>query len=127
MRADKSSFRSSLLQAAARPVSTGLSFLARITFLRNTTLYQKHKNPPTTTTTMAGNSNSTTEIPFRAADGVSRFFLFEALRTGCEEIGSASAQLESARDKAEKMLVKDSTVEFDSLLQEVCFDLYVSR
>ncbi|KAH0022762.1 hypothetical protein KCU78_g5666, partial [Aureobasidium melanogenum] len=68
---------------------------------------------------MAGNSNSTTEIPFRAADGVSRFFLFEALRTGCEEIGSATEQLESARDKAEKMLVKDSTVEFDSLLQEI--------
>ncbi|KAH0381707.1 hypothetical protein KCU92_g6826, partial [Aureobasidium melanogenum] len=68
---------------------------------------------------MAGNNSSTTGIPFRAADGVSRFFLFEALRTGCEEIGSATQQLESARDKAEKMLVKDSTVEFDSLLQEI--------
>ncbi|KAH0152313.1 hypothetical protein KCU67_g9886, partial [Aureobasidium melanogenum] len=68
---------------------------------------------------MAGNNSSTTEIPFRAADGVSRFFLFEALRTGCEEIGSATEQLESARDKAEKMLVKDSSVEFDSLLQEI--------
>ncbi|KAG9566137.1 hypothetical protein KCU71_g6890, partial [Aureobasidium melanogenum] len=68
---------------------------------------------------MAGNTSSATEIPFRAADGVSRFFLFEALRTGCEKIGSATEQLESARDKAEKMLVKDSTVEFDSLLQEI--------
>ncbi|KAK6004478.1 hypothetical protein QM012_008340 [Aureobasidium pullulans] len=68
---------------------------------------------------MAETSSSTTEIPFRAADGVSRFFLFEALRTGCEDIGSASAQLESARDKAEKMLVKDSRIEFDSLLQEI--------
>ncbi|KAG9519741.1 hypothetical protein KCV07_g4683, partial [Aureobasidium melanogenum] len=68
---------------------------------------------------MVGNNSSTTGIPFRAADGVSRFFLFEALRTGGEEIGSATQQLESARDKAEKMLVKDSTVEFDSLLQEI--------
>ena len=76
---------------------------------------------------MAGNSNSTTEIPFRAAGGVSRFSLFEALRTGCEKIGSASEQLESARDKAEKMLVKESPIEFESLLQDVCFDFYVSR
>ncbi|KEQ59120.1 uncharacterized protein M437DRAFT_22492, partial [Aureobasidium melanogenum CBS 110374] len=68
---------------------------------------------------MAGKGHSTTEIPFRAADGVSRFFLFEALRTGCEEIGSASEQLESARDKAEKMLIKDSSIEFESLLQEI--------
>ncbi|KAG9556446.1 hypothetical protein KCU71_g14790, partial [Aureobasidium melanogenum] len=68
---------------------------------------------------MAGNSNSTTEIPFRAADGVSRFSLFEALRTGCEKIGSASEQLESARDKAEKMLVKEAPIEFESLLQDI--------
>ncbi|KAG9966362.1 hypothetical protein KCU61_g1195, partial [Aureobasidium melanogenum] len=68
---------------------------------------------------MAGNSNSTTEIPFRAADGVSRFSLFEALRTGCEKIGSASEQLESARDKAEKMLVKEAPIEYESLLQDI--------
>ncbi|KAH0018642.1 hypothetical protein KCU78_g7076, partial [Aureobasidium melanogenum] len=68
---------------------------------------------------MAGINSSTTEIPFRAADGVSKFFLFEALRTGCEKIGSAFEQLESARDKAEKMLVKESPVEFESLLEEI--------
>ncbi|KAH0371219.1 hypothetical protein KCU65_g1884, partial [Aureobasidium melanogenum] len=68
---------------------------------------------------MAGKDNSTTEMPFRAADGVSRFFLFEALRNGCDEIGSAAERLESARDKAEKMLVKDSSVEFESLIQEI--------
>lgn len=73
---------------------------------------------------MAGSRSSTTEMPFRAADGVSKFFLFEALRTGCEEIGSASGQLESARDKAEKILVKDSSIEFESLLQEVCHGLH---
>ncbi|KAG9695008.1 hypothetical protein KCU95_g4721, partial [Aureobasidium melanogenum] len=68
---------------------------------------------------MAEKGHSTTGMPFRAADGVSKFFLFEALRTGCEEIGSASGQLESARDKAEKMLIKDSSIEFESLLQEI--------
>ena len=67
------------------------------------------------------------EMPFRAADGVSRFFLFEALRTGCEEIQSASAQLESARDKADKILVKDSAIEFESLVQDVCSNLPVMR
>lgn len=66
------------------------------------------------------------EMPFRAADGVSQFFLFEALRTGCEEIGSASLQLESARDKAEKML-EDSAIDFESLVQDVCSNLPIMR
>ncbi|KAG9661051.1 hypothetical protein KCU95_g7836, partial [Aureobasidium melanogenum] len=68
---------------------------------------------------MVENSNSTMKMPFRAADGASRFLLFEALRTGCQEIESASLQLESARDKAEKMLVKESPIEFESLLQDI--------
>lgn len=68
---------------------------------------------------MAGHGYSTTEMPFRAADGVSMFLLFEALRTGFDEIGSASAQLESARDKAEKLLVKESPIEHDALVREV--------
>lgn len=59
-------------------------------------------------------------MPFRAANGVSSSSFLEALRTGCEEIGSASAQLESARDKAEKILAMESLIEFDSLIESVC-------
>lgn len=62
------------------------------------------------------------EMPLRAAKGVSRFFFFEALRTGCEEIDTTSSQLGSARDKAEKILARESTaeLEFGSLVQDVC-------
>ncbi|KAI4723144.1 hypothetical protein E4T48_00344 [Aureobasidium sp. EXF-10727] len=113
---------SSIMHAAARPVSTslsaGLSFLARITFLRNTTWYQNRKKLPCPKA-VAESDSPTMDIPFRAAEGVSRFFLFEALRTGCEEIGPASEQLESARDRAEKILVKESPVEFESLVEDI--------
>ena len=70
---------------------------------------------------MAEKDSPTMEIPLRAAKGVSQFFLFEALRTGCDEFETTTSQLGSARDKAEKILVKDSPVEFDSLIQNVCF------
>jgi hypothetical protein len=71
---------------------------------------------------MAAKDNPTMEIPLRAARGISRFFLFEALRTGCDEIETTSSQLRSARDKAEKILTRDSTVEleFESVIQDVC-------
>lgn len=69
---------------------------------------------------MAGKDSPTMEMPLRAAKGVSQFFLFEALRTGCDELDTTASQLESARDKAEKMLAKDSHVEFESLIQDVC-------
>ncbi|KAI4729653.1 hypothetical protein E4T49_02398 [Aureobasidium sp. EXF-10728] len=122
MRDSNYPFSSSIMHSAARPVSTtlsaGLSFLARITFLRNTTWYQNRKKLPCPKAT-AEMDSSTMDIPFRAAEGVSRFFLFEALRTGCEEIGSASEQLESARDRAEKILVKESPVEFESLVEDI--------
>jgi hypothetical protein len=70
---------------------------------------------------MAAKDNSTTEIPLRAAKGVSRFFLFDALRTGCEEIDTTSSHLGSARDKAEKILAKESPIEFESLIRDVSF------
>jgi hypothetical protein len=81
---------------------------------------QKDQPQPTT---MAAKDKPTMEIPLRAAKGVSRFFLFEALRTGCDEIETTSSQLGSARDKAEKILARESTVEleFESLIQNVCF------
>ncbi|KAI4852551.1 hypothetical protein E4T44_01412 [Aureobasidium sp. EXF-8845] len=70
---------------------------------------------------MAAKDTPTMEIPLRAAKGVSRFFLFEALRTGCDEIEITSSQLGSARDKAEKILTRESTpeLEFESLIQDV--------
>jgi hypothetical protein len=76
---------------------------------------------PQATITMAGKDSPTMEIPLRAAKGVSRFFLFEALRTGCDEIDTTSAQLGSARDRAEKILTEESPVGFESLIQDVCF------
>jgi hypothetical protein len=80
---------------------------------------QKDQPQPTT---MAAKDNPTMEIPLRAAKGVSRFFLFEALRTGCDEIETTSSQLRSARDKAEKILARESTVElgFEYVIQDVC-------
>jgi hypothetical protein len=72
-------------------------------------------------TTMAAKDIPTTEIPLRAAKGVSRFFLFDALRTGCDEIDTTSSHLGSARDKAEKILAKESPDEFEALIQDVCF------
>lgn len=72
---------------------------------------------------MADKENPSLEIPLRAAKGVSQFFLFEALRNGCDEIDHASSQFGSARDKAEKMLAKDSPVEFEALIQDVCIYL----
>jgi hypothetical protein len=72
-------------------------------------------------TTMAAKDIPTTEIPLRAAKGVSRFFLFDALRTGCDEIDTSSSQLGSARDKAEKILAQESPVEFESLIRDVSF------
>lgn len=68
---------------------------------------------------MAGENNPTIEIPLRAAKGVSQFFLFEALRTGCDEFKITTSQLGDARDKAEKMLAKESPVEFESLIRDV--------
>ncbi|KAI4736836.1 hypothetical protein E4T50_12680 [Aureobasidium sp. EXF-12298] len=68
---------------------------------------------------MAGNDGPKVDIPLRAAKGVSRFFLFEALRTGGDEIGTTSAQLGSARDRAEKTLTEESPVEFESLIQDI--------
>jgi hypothetical protein len=81
---------------------------------------QKDQPQPTT---LAAKETPTMEIPLRAAKGVSRFFLFEALRTGCDEIETTSSQLGLARDKAEKILARESTVEleFESLIQNVCF------
>lgn len=75
---------------------------------------------------MAGEDGPKMDIPLRAAKGVSRFFFFEALRTGCDEIGTTSAQLGSARDRAEKILTEESPVEFESLIQNVYFYLLAS-
>jgi hypothetical protein len=80
---------------------------------------ESHPHP----TTMAGKDSPTMDIPLRAAKGVSRFFLFEALRTGCDEIDTTSAQLGSARDRTETTLTEESTVGFESLIQDVRFDL----
>ena len=66
------------------------------------------------------------DIPLRAAKSVSQFFLYEALRTGCDEFDNTSSQLGTARDKAEKILAKESPVEFEFLIHDVGFNSFVS-
>ncbi|KAI5203401.1 hypothetical protein E4T39_04206 [Aureobasidium subglaciale] len=68
---------------------------------------------------MAEQNNSTKDMPFRAAEGVSRFFLIEALRTGCEVLEAQSEELGSARDRAETILNDKSPAVLESLLQDV--------
>jgi len=68
---------------------------------------------------MAVEEKPTMEVPLRTAQGVSRFFLFEALRTGCDEFQTQHGQLQSARDRAEGMLAKERHDNFGSLLQDV--------
>jgi hypothetical protein len=103
------------------------SFCSRLFFPFSPHFPPKHNSISTPqdnhspTTTMAAKDNSTTEIPLRAAKGVSRFFLFDALRTGCEEIDTTSSHLGSARDKAEKILAEESAIEFESLIRDVSY------
>ncbi|KAI5275917.1 hypothetical protein E4T47_01128 [Aureobasidium subglaciale] len=68
---------------------------------------------------MAEQKTSTKDMPFRAAEGVSRFFLIEALRTGCEDLTKQSEELESARDKAQTILDDKSPAVLEALLQDV--------
>ncbi|CAD0055120.1 unnamed protein product [Aureobasidium pullulans] len=59
------------------------------------------------------------DVPLRTAQGVSRFFLFEALRTGYDELQTQHGEVQSARDKAEGLLVKENPKDFQSLLQDI--------
>lgn len=59
------------------------------------------------------------DVPLRTAQGVSRFFLFEALRTGYDELQIQHDEVQSARDKAEGLLIKENPKDFQSLLQDV--------
>ncbi|THY30720.1 hypothetical protein D6D01_03160 [Aureobasidium pullulans] len=59
------------------------------------------------------------DVPLRTAQGVSRFFLFEALRTGYDELQIQHGEVQSARDKAEGLLVKENSKDFQSLLQDI--------
>ncbi|KAI5200857.1 hypothetical protein AUEXF2481DRAFT_471905 [Aureobasidium subglaciale EXF-2481] len=68
---------------------------------------------------MAEQKTSTKDMPFRAAEGVSRFFLIEALRTGCEDLTEQSKHLGSARDKAKTILDDKSPAVLEALLQDV--------
>lgn len=70
---------------------------------------------------MAAEEKPTMDVPLRAAQGVSRFFLFEALRTGYDELQTQHGEVQSARDKAEGLLVKENPKDFQSLLQDVSY------
>ncbi|THZ14837.1 hypothetical protein D6C89_09991 [Aureobasidium pullulans] len=68
---------------------------------------------------MAAGEKPTMDVPLRTAQGVSRFFLFEALRTGYDELQTQHGEVQSARDKAEGLLVKENPKDFQSLLQDI--------
>ncbi|THX31803.1 hypothetical protein D6C76_10199 [Aureobasidium pullulans] len=67
---------------------------------------------------MAAEEKPKMDVPLRTAQGVSRFFLFEALRTGYDELQTQHGEVQSARDKAEGLLVKENPKDFQSLLQD---------
>ena len=99
-----------------------LASLSSETQLLISTSQKVHPQPAT----MAETDGPKMDIPLRAAKGVSQFFLYEALRTGCDELDNTSSQLGTARVKAEKILAKESPVEFESLIHDVGFFSFVS-